>query len=80
MECFKKDTCVNYKIRCFNCGAMSDMTNPYPRYSNKIDHKNKLMDLLNKNPELLDGANRFPWKKVNLVDYLVEHGVRVEED
>ena len=80
MNCSRKDECVNYKIRCFNCQAMSDVMHPYPRYASKLDHKNKLTDLLNEVPDLVEGANRFPWKKVKLVDYLVEHGVRVEDE
>ena len=61
MDCSRKETCVNYKIRCFDCGVTGDFTNPYPRYVNKIEHKDRLMDLLNEVPDMLDGASRFPW-------------------
>lgn len=80
LRCSKKDTCVNYKIRCFDCGAMSDCLNPYPRYVNKEQHEERLLDLLGDVPDMLDNLERFPWKRTKLVKYLVEHGVRVEVD
>lgn len=78
MNCFKKDECVNYKLRCFNCQAMSDFTNPYPRFVNKAEHERRLLWLLNGVPELLGKANDSPYDKNKLVTYLVNNGVRVE--
>lgn len=75
MQCSKKDTCVNYRIRCFNCGAMADIFNPYPRYVDKEEQKRRLRILLVNKPDLfLSNEQLFA-----LVDYLVENGVVVRE-
>ena len=79
MNCSKKDECVNYKTRCFECQAMSDMMNPYPKYVDKPEHERRLLWLLNGIPELLSSANNSPYDKKRLVSYLVTNGVRVEE-
>lgn len=34
MNCYRKDTCINYNIRCDSCRAMSDICNYYPLYKN----------------------------------------------
>lgn len=68
-NCPKKNTCINYKIRCFNCGAIAEDYNPYPRYLDREDQKRKLRILLANKPETLD-----------IVDYLVENGVIVREE
>lgn len=79
MNCPKKDECVNYKTRCFNCQAISDVMNPYPRYVDKAEHERRLLWLLNGIPEMLSKANNSPYDKKHLVTYLVNNGVRVEE-
>lgn len=68
LNCPKKDTCINYKIRCFNCGAVADDLHPYPRYVDREEQKHRLRVLLVNKPETLD-----------IVDYLVENGVIVKE-
>lgn len=72
LNCFKKDECVNYKIRCFNCQAMSHMMQPYPRFVDKNEHERRLTILLNDIQEDMT--------KENFVKYLVSNGVRVEVD
>ena len=79
MNCPMKDECVNYKIRCFNCQTMSEMSNPYPRFVNKEVHERRLKWLLNGIPDLLAKAANSPYDKERLVKYLVSNGVRVEE-
>ena len=70
MHCSQKDTCLNYGKQCYKCGAMSDVFNHYPCYTNKIDQMDKLMKLLNEFPEIL--------YRVELTEYLINNGVRVE--
>lgn len=79
MNCPKKDECVNYKIRCFNCQSVADVINPYPKYVDKAEHERRLLWLLNGIPELLNKAGNSPYDKKHLVTYLVNNGVRVEE-
>ena len=80
MNCSRKDTCLNHRIRCYECFSMSDMMNNYPEYVDKEEHKRRLLWLLNGIPELLNKANNSPYDKNRLVTYLVNNGVRVEED
>lgn len=35
MTCPKKDTCLNYNIKCASCGANSDIYNHYPLYKDR---------------------------------------------
>lgn len=79
MNCFKKDECVNYKTRCFECQAMSDVLHPYPNYIDKAEHERRLLWLLNGIPELLGDAVKSDEGKKRLAAYLVNNGVRVEE-
>lgn len=79
MNCNKKDACVNHKIRCFECQAMADVMNPYPRFVDQNEHERRLLWLLNGIPELLGKAANSPYDKKRLVTYLVNNGVRVEE-
>lgn len=72
MECSKKDNCVNYKIRCFECGVMSDIHNHHPRYVSKEKNRNRLLELINEFPDLRPYA-------IEVVNYLIKNGVRVEE-
>ena len=78
MICHKKHDCVNYKIRCFNCQAISDAMHPYPRYVNKKEHERRLLCLLNDNPTLFSDAVKSDEERQRLVTYLVDNGVRVE--
>ena len=80
MTCLKKDECVNYKTRCFECQAMSDVMHPYPNYVDKAEHERRLTWLLNGIPELLSKAGNSPYDKKRLVTYLVTNGVRVEKE
>lgn len=79
MNCYKKDSCVNYKTRCFECQSMSDVMHPYPKYADKAEHERRLTWLLNGIPELLNKAGNSPYDKKRLVTYLINNGVRVEE-
>lgn len=78
MNCFKKNECVNYKLRCFNCQAMAHFTDPYPRFVDKAEHERRLLWLLNGVPELLGDAVKSNEDKKRLVTYLINNGVRVE--
>ena len=79
MECSRKNGCVNYKKRCFECGAMGDVMNPYPYYADVKTNERKLMRLLNDIPELLKMGADSLYDRKRLVTYLVKNGVRVEE-
>lgn len=35
MSCPKKDTCLNYNIKCDSCHANSDIYNHYPLYKDR---------------------------------------------
>ena len=35
MTCTKKDTCLNYNIKCDSCRANSDIYNHYPLYKDR---------------------------------------------
>lgn len=79
MNCFKKDECINYKTRCFECQSMADMMSPYPNYTDKKEQEKKLNRILADIPALLSRAENSPYDKKRLVRYLINNGVRVEE-
>lgn len=76
MNCSQKDHCINYKLRCFECGAMSNIHDIYPKYVSRDDNRDKLVELLVARPELL--SDSLP-NALRLADYLAEHNVRVED-
>lgn len=78
MHCFKESTCVNYRTRCFECGSVADINNPYPRYTSKEEHERRLLWLLNGVPELLSKAHNSQEDAKTLASYLVNNGVRVD--
>lgn len=79
MNCAKKDTCVNYRTRCFECMSISDICNPYPRYINEEEHERRLTWLLHGVPEMIKSANESQDNIKRLATYLVNNGVRVED-
>lgn len=74
-NCSKKDSCINYKIRCFNCGAVADDLHPYPRYIDRDAQKLKMLDLMRDKSEYFSSAENM----CMLVNYLVENGVVIRE-
>lgn len=74
--CPKKESCINYKVRCFNCGAIADELNLYPRYIDREDQKRKLRTLLVNVPEVWLVNEQL----TDIVDYLIENGVVVREE
>lgn len=70
MDCFDKDNCANYGVKCHECWSMADIYNHKPCYIKKGSERVKL--IYGTNPSIVQAEVNTFIKDKNVVDILYQ--------